>query len=179
MLKTLTLFCAFAFLVLIASVVVVTSWAVPSAEAHGSSDNCLHNNPNHKHCTPPSGGGGLIVAAGLVSNNDLRYSTGTTLELGLSVESNTQLPLPRDGELVSLAVRPVLNTYDQAVELTVRLNGADTTLQVSVPAASTSVEIMESVVNVVAGDLVSLEIDSLATTTGAFHFFATYEYRVQ
>jgi len=153
-------------------------WAITPANAHECiGDN--HNRPDHPHCVDSgSGGGGLIVAAGTVSNNEVRYSTRTTIGLALSVESNAQIPLPRDGELVSLAVNPVSNTYDQAVELTVRLNGADTTLQVSVPAASTSVEIIESVVNVIAGDLVSLEIDATATTTGFFEFFATYEYLV-
>ncbi len=91
-----------------------------------------------------------------------------------------QSPIPRAGNLVSLAVNTMTNTLDNTAVFTVRVNGVDTTLQISVSAGVTSVQTIESNVDVVVtDDLVSLEIDTRTSTSGGIiEFIAVYEYQV-
>jgi len=114
------------------------------------------------------GGGGLFTPGGSVANGQVMYSN--SLRPGPEInEVAAQLPIPRDGELFALAVWPRVNTLTGIATFTVRLNGADTNLQINVPAGSTAVHTIESVVNVSAGDLVALEIDTEAAGGGQYH----------
>lgn len=108
------------------------------------------------------GGGGLFTTGtggSVVADGRVEYFGLTRFEIN---EVAAQLPIPRDGELFALAVFPRRNDLTGIATFTVRLNGADTNLQINVPAGSTAVHTIESVVNVSAGDLVALEIDTEA-----------------
>jgi len=83
------------------------------------------------------GGGGLFWSKGTVQNGNVRYSNNT--QAVEDTEAAVQLPIPRDGELFALAVWPRVNTLTGIATFTVRLNGADTNLQINVAAGSTAV----------------------------------------
>jgi len=123
------------------------------------------------------GGGGLFTPGGTISEGQVMYSN--SLRPGPETnEVAAQFPIPRDGELFALAVFPRRNDLTGIATFTVRLNGTDTNLQINVPAGSTAVHTIESVVNVSAGDLVVLEIDTEAAGgRSVISFAATYEYR--
>ncbi len=122
------------------------------------------------------GGGGVFEAArGEALAGEIRYSisaSGNILN-----EEDAQIPIPRDGELLSLAVNPFFNTLDGGAEITVRLNAVDTALQIVVPSDSTDVITTTAVVPVVAGNLLSLEYDTTGAEEGSIRFIATYEFR--
>ena len=121
------------------------------------------------------GGGGLIEILGLAFADEVVYSaSGASKD---SQEGPTQIPIPSDGQLLSLAINPFQNELDGPAIITVRLNGENTTLQINVPQGSTDVVIVDSVVDVTAGDLVSLQTDTDITgaTSGFIQFRATYE----
>ena len=124
-------------------------------------------------------GGGLIreqvgLGAGGVAYVNLNSRT--------NVEAATQYPLPRDGEFVSFAVNPFKNTLGggEAI-LTVRVNGASTSLQILVSAGSTAVQTLTLTppLEVFAGDLISFQIDTTSAVGGGEIIFeASYEYVV-
>ena len=82
----------------------------------------------------------------------------------------------RDGKLISLAVNTWDNTADGIAIITVLVNGADTALQIQVPAGSQVVQIITTDVSVQAGDLVVIESDG-SFPNGTVRFQATFEYQ--
>ena len=131
--------------------------------------------PQRPKVPTPFLGGGLIVALGSAAFGEV-VCRGARITRG-TCGAITQFPSPRDGQLLSLAVHSQLNRLDEATILTVRLNDADTELQINMPAGSTSVDIVESVVSVAAGDLVSLEVDTTAAAAGNANFITALEYK--
>ena len=87
---------------------------------------------------PPASGGGVFEAArGEALAGEIRYSisaSGNILN-----EEDAQIPIPRDGELLSLADNPISNTLDGDAVITVRLNAVETALKIVVPSSSTGV----------------------------------------
>ena len=91
------------------------------------------------------GGGGVIESLGLAFQGEVVYSaSGASREFQ---EGPTQIPIPSDGQLLSLAINPFSNSLDGLAVITVRLNGQDTTLQIDVPPKSMVVEIFDSTVD--------------------------------
>ncbi len=85
------------------------------------------------------------------------------------VEQEAQWPVPRDGRLVSLAVNPYDNSeLNGKVLIKVRVNGSDTALQIAVPPNSTAVETFKTTVPVLAGDLMSLQVDTRAASSAGY-----------
>ena len=124
---------------------------------------------------PAERGGGIFAVGGGVFAGDVRYGVGPA---GTDdIEPSAQFPIPTDGQLTVLAVSPTFNTLDDVAQFTVRLNGSDTALELDVPAASTAVGLVIANVDVVAGDLVTLKIDTTAAGSGSVNFRATYVYR--
>ena len=123
------------------------------------------------------GGGGLIENLGSANFSEIVYSASdieTTLD-----ESFTQIPIPRDGQLVSLAVNPFFNLLDGEAVITVRVNGQDTALQINVPGGDSSVLTANAVVPVAAGDVVSLQTDTTGVQNGFIIFRASYELELE
>ncbi len=171
MVKKLAILCAPVLFVL------VVGWAVIPVQAHCSGDET--HNAKHKNdpCPVVGGGGGLFVTRNVINAFVLSYVVDG---FEATTEVKGQSPIPRAGNLVSLAVNTMTNTLDNTAVFTVRVNGVDTTLQISVSAGVTSVQTIESNVDVVVtDDLVSLEIDTRTSTSGGIiEFIAVYEYQV-
>ena len=105
------------------------------------------------------GGGALYTSFGNsnMGSNQTRYvGVGSS---GLdATESDVQLVITSSGTLQNLSVQPVINTRGDDTVATVRLNGADTAITVTIPAGSTSfIQDLANTVAVVAGDLVSIQ----------------------
>lgn len=131
---------------------------------------------------PSTGGGGLLVSGCGSDSGGVRYfvpSGPSFLNQGGNI--NNQFSLPTGGKFLSLAVNPGANAFEGGATLvTLLVNGADTPLQVSIPAGSTAVKTVAAEVPLVAGDLVTLRVDTTAATGGGYlnPCFATYEYRL-
>ncbi len=93
-----------------------------------------------------------------------------------TVEREAQFPVPRDGRLVSLAVNPWDSELDGDALITVRVNGSDSALQIAVPFGSTAVETFKTTVPVLAGNLLSLQVDTRAASSGGFCAQIIYEF---
>ena len=151
--------------------VLIVGWTITPAQA-----DCPHKeNENHRHCANRVLGGVLITFAGDISNSQLLYNP--TSQANSNNITDAQILIPKDTELLSLAVNIPLNTLDADATITVILNGGDTSLQVIIPAGTTPKAIVESVVNVVANDLVVLEVDATAAGSGTMRFLAIVEHK--
>lgn len=118
----------------------------------------------------------LAVAgdAGFIGGN----SGASSIAFGISVfalainhsivESQKQFIATRSGVLRNLFAQADANTLDASTVLTLRINGLGTAVRVSIPALSTAQ--FSDLVNtapVAQGDLISLEVDTLASTVNS------------
>ncbi len=102
--------------------------------------------------------GSVIVAAA---------STVYALANGHDVEGNSQVLASRPGLLSNLFVQAGFNTMDDVTVFTLRRNGVDTAVTLSIPAGSTAqFSDVANTGSVLAGDLISLEIDGTASAVG-------------
>lgn len=84
-----------------------------------------------------------------------------------ATEADGGFLIPADGNLSNLFALPFANSMDDVTLVTVRVASAGTPLAVSVPAGGVVlVSDTATVVPVSAGDLVSIELDSSASTLG-------------
>ena len=123
------------------------------------------------------GASGFFTAGGSCVKGQVQYFSGTNG--GSDIENGGQLPIPNDGRILSLAVNTYYNTLDANAEITVRLNGKDTALKITVPSSSTSVQTTTANINMSVDDLVSLEVDATAAETGGMKFNATYAFKLK
>jgi len=123
-------------------------------------------------CTA-SAGGMFQVRGTLGAAQAISYYSASFQE---TVEARVSYPIPRDGILVSLAINPFENTTDANTVFTLRINGVDTELSISIPPSSTAVATTTHAgVAVSVGDLVSLESDQSASTVGNMRFTGMWE----
>lgn len=93
-------------------------------------------------------------------------------------ESTAQYPLPGHGRIVSLALNVYENSNDGPLLATVRLNGADTSLVVTVPPGAVGVFSGADEIPFAPNDLLSLEIDHSQTSSGGLRATAGLHYVV-
>ena len=72
------------------------------------------------------------------------------------VEADAQVLAPRAGNLKRLVISPLTNDLDAGCVVTVRINGVDTLMTVTVPTLSTAIEVDTRDVAVAANDLISI-----------------------
>lgn len=83
-----------------------------------------------------------------------------------TTESNWDFPIPKAGTLKNFYVRVKSNTANQACTLTIRKNGADTALTLTVPSSTSGTfSDTSNTVSVAAGDLITIK-DVSTTTSG-------------
>lgn len=100
-----------------------------------------------------------------VAFSDVVYVLGSNLA---TTEGEAQWVAARSGTLKNLYVQATANTLDAGTPVTLRINGAPTTVTVTVPLGD--VALHSDVANtaaVAAGDLISLEIDASGSTGGS------------
>lgn len=121
------------------------------------------------------GTGGLLLAGGRVNGFfDVVYSS--TTNVATTNEGLVAIPIPAAGHLTALAVSVFSNGLTGPAIFTVRVNGIDTPLQITVPAVTNGVQLLNSDVGVFAGDLVALGIDVSSVTGGIMSFTSSYQY---
>lgn len=84
--------------------------------------------------------------------------------LGDALESNVQTKMLKKGKALKLSIQIISNTLDQALAITLRKNGADTTQTVSIPATNSVDVESPNEIDFVAGDLLDIALVAAATT---------------
>ncbi len=119
----------------------------------------------------PVGSGSDIIASGLIS---YFAANGSDIE---SIENYVQFPLPRDGMVRSFTIKITSNSLDGHATLTLRINGADTGIWITVPAGATGVYSNGNTAEAMAGDLFSIEVDTTAAGSGELQYVSgSFEY---
>jgi hypothetical protein len=110
------------------------------------------------------------------------WAAGITAEVMVTLnffppdEARARVPVVDNGYLPSLRVSLVENTMDGPCVVTVYVNGAPTTLSVTVPAGTSGYYTSFDRVDVSAGDLVSVYVDTSGATAGGAGLGGTVEY---
>lgn len=94
-----------------------------------------------------------------------------------TTESHRQMLMPKS-QVLGLFVNVAFNSLDAASTITVRQNGADTGLAITVGSGSTGFSSSEETIDFANRDLFSLEIDTSASTSGSMTFQIRVDYRV-
>jgi hypothetical protein len=94
------------------------------------------------------------------------------------VESPAQYPLPGRGRIVSLALNVYENSNDGPLLATLRVNGADTSLVLTVPPGAVGVISVADEIPFEPNDLLSLEIDHSQASSGGLRATAGLHYVV-
>lgn len=123
-----------------------------------------------------SGGAGIITRPGTlpVSTSGITLIDGIdTIDTGAGGGNL----IPKDGIVSSLAINVASNTYDGDTIITIVKNGTPTTISITIAAGDTGVFFDTThQVAVVAGDVITLQIDPTASSTGAMSWYFSYDY---
>jgi hypothetical protein len=90
-----------------------------------------------------------ITAAAATTYSAFMTNTTTTTETPL------QFPLPRDGVVKSVKLLPSNNSCTVTSTVTLRKNGVDTSVVLTMPASSTALQTSSNTVSFVAGDVLT------------------------
>ena len=91
----------------------------------------------------------------------------------LASEVGLQLPMPRDGVVKSIRVLPSTNTCTVAGSVTLRKNGVDSAISLSIPAGSVAAQTTSTTLAFVAGDVLTWR---LICTNGNIFTNVAYEF---
>ncbi len=111
------------------------------------------------------GGGGVLLSQGgffkqtLLDHPDGFCFMAEHTEKQDCASPGAYIPIPSDGQFVSLAIQPVENFRSDDSIFTLMVNGSPTTLTATVPDGSMSVVLASSVVPVSAGDLITMRVE--------------------
>ena len=114
-------------------------------------------------------------------NSVSTFGAGSSHEGMLSVQStapqpSVRVPLPVAGHLGHLSVNVISNSLNGNLVVTVWVNGVATTLTVTYAAGVTGFLTSSGPVAVSANDVVSINFDATAATTGSYQLTVGLEY---
>ncbi|MCV0398544.1 MAG: hypothetical protein K5785_00960 [Nitrosarchaeum sp.] len=103
-----------------------------------------------------------------LSGTNTRYYSLVGEDAAQTSESNAYSPAPYAGTAKKIIFKPIFNNSAVgSATVTLRKNGVDTALTVTVPAGSTTIQSLETDVELAEGDLLTIEVTGISGHDGS------------